>query len=73
MFYKYLYVIKIIVSQGNIHELYSIRKDSYHSFVRLPGIVRELTRKDIKEEIIRRKSTKEKPVDPREFDDIELL
>ena len=71
MFYKYLYVIKIIVSQGNIHELYSIRKDSYHSFVRLPGIVRELTRKDIKEEIIRRKSTKEKPVDPREFDDIE--
>ena len=70
-FIKNYYVIKIIVSQGNIHELYSICKDSYHSFLRLPGIVRELAVEDIKEEIIKRLSTEEKPVQPQEFEDIE--
>ena len=65
------YVIKIIISQGNIHKLYSTCKDSFHSFIRLPGLVRELKCEDIKEEIIRRMSSKEEPVDPKQFDDVD--
>ena len=39
--------------------------------MRLPGIVRELAVEDIKEEIIKRLSTEEKPMQPQEFEDIE--
>ena len=66
------YVIKIIVLQGNIHELYSIQKDTFQSFIRLPGLVRELiTCDEVQEEIIKRITSEEKPVNPQEFDDIE--
>ena len=66
------YVIKIIVLQGNIHELYSIQKGTFQSFIRLPGLVRELiTCDEVQEEIIKRITSEEKPVNPQEFDDIE--
>lgn len=70
-YYKNFYVIKIIVAQGNIHELYSIEKNFYSSFIRLPGLVRELKCEDIKDEIIKRMTSEEKPIDPKEYDDIE--
>ena len=66
------YVIKIIVSQGNIKKLYSIYKDSYKSFIRLPGVVRELSCEDMKEEIIKRTFNNEQQlIDPKEFNDME--
>ena len=66
------YVIKIIVLQGNIHELYPIQKGTFQSFIRLPGLVRELiTCDEVQEEIIKRITSEEKPVNPQEFDDIE--
>ena len=67
---KNLYVIKIIVSQGDTDTLYSItNKGGFISYLRLKGQCALLTAEEIKKELINRDKNPEKPISPKEFND----
>ena len=67
-----LYVIKIIVHQGDTTRLYSLTsKKGYHAMIRLPGQVATLSAQEIEEEIIKRHLNPDKPVEEISFVDPE--
>ena len=67
-----LYVIKIIVHQGDTTRLYSITsKKGYNAMIRLPGQVATLSAQEIEDEIIKRHCNPDKPVDDGLFQDPE--
>lgn len=67
-----LYVIKIIVHQGDTSRLYSLTsKKGYNAMIRLPGQVATLSAQEIEEEIIKRHSNPDKPIDESVFQDPE--
>ena len=67
---KNLYVIKIIVSQGDTNTLYSItNKGGFISYLRLKGQCALLTAEEIKNELINRDKNPEMPINPNEFND----
>ena len=69
---KGLFVIKIIVKQGDPKKLYSLNKDNcYKSSMRLKGQVANLTTEEIYQEIIKRYNNEVKMVDENEFNDVE--
>jgi len=69
---KYLeniYVIKIIVKQGDPNKLYSTSSKGFNAYVRLPGQCVLLSAEEITDEIIKRKESPKIPVDDKVFDD----
>ena len=70
-FIENLYVIKIIVPQGNINELYSIEWKKYKSFMVENDTVISLDCQKIKDEIIKRFKKEKKAIDNSIFNDKE--
>ena len=70
-FIENLYVIKIIVPQGNINELYSIEWKKYKSFMIENNTVISLDCQKIKDEIIKRFKKEKKAIDNSIFNDKE--
>jgi hypothetical protein len=68
-FQNNLYVIKIIVHQGDTDKLYSISSKCYISYLRLPGQCANLTAAEISEEIIQRNKNPKNPINSLEFND----
>ena len=68
---KNLYVIKIIVSQGETNQLYSITSKGFMSYLRLKGQCIFLTAEEIKKELAKREKDPEKQMNPNEFKDPE--
>ena len=68
---KNLYVIKIIVSQGETNQLYSCISRGYISYLRLKGQCILLTTEEIKREILKRDKNPELRINPNEFKDPE--
>jgi hypothetical protein len=68
-FQNNLYVIKIIVHQGDTDKLYSISSKCYISYLRLPGQCANLTASEIYEEIYQRKINPKIPIKEEEFID----
>ena len=67
-----LYVIKIIVHQGDTTRLYSLTsKRGYNAMIRLPGQVATLSAQEIEEEIIKRHQDPDRPIDESAFVDPE--
>ncbi len=66
-----LFVIKIIVHQGETDKLYSMTEKGYNAYLRLPGQCAYLTALEIKDEIIKRNNNPEKALDDTEFQDPE--
>ena len=68
-----LYVIKIIIKQGEVNRLYSTTSRGFRSFMRLPGQCVELSAEEIEKNLVTRMSGENifKKVDPEEFEDIE--
>ena len=72
LYIQNLYVIKIIIHQGDTNQLYSIiDKGGFISFLRLPGQCANLTAQEIRDEIIRRNSCPDIPINENEFKDPE--
>ena len=72
LFMNNLYVIKLIVKQGDTDKLYSISKSDYISYKRMPGMVgmnSHLTSEVIAKEINERRTNPKKPIPEEEFDD----
>lgn len=70
-FINNMYIIKIIVRQGDTNKLYSICNKGYISYLRLPGQCANLTAEEIYEEIIKRHTNPAVPIDEKEFEDPE--
>ena len=68
---KNLYVIKIIVSQGDTNQLYSYTKNGFNSFLRLKGQCINLTAEEIRNELFKRQKNPEKKINSKEFKDPE--
>ena len=68
---KNLYVIKIIVSQGETNQLYSYTSKGFMSYLRLKGQCIFLTAEEIKKELSKREKDPEKQINPNEFKDPE--
>ena len=68
---KNLYVIKIIVSQGETNQLYSYTSKGFMSYLRLKGQCIFLTAEEIKKELSKRDKDPEKQINPNEFKDPE--
>ena len=69
---KGLFVIKIIIKQGDPKKLYSLTKDNcFKSSMRLKGQVANLSTEEIYNEIIKRYNGEVKVVDENEFNDVE--
>lgn len=66
-----VWIIKIIVRQGDVDKLYSVSQKGYNSYVRMPGQVVQLTAEEISEELIKRKMNPKNAVDENEFIDKE--
>ena len=67
---KNLYVIKIIIHQGDTNQLYSvIEKGGFISYMRLSGQCANLTAQEIRDEIIHRNQYPEKAINDNEFKD----
>ena len=72
LFMNNLYVIKLIVKQGDTDKLYSISKSDYISYKRMPGMVgmnSHLTSEVIAKEITERRTNPKKPIREEDFDD----
>ena len=70
IYIKNLYIIKIIVSQGDTNTLYSItNKGGFISYLRLKGQCALLTAEEIKNQLINRDKNPEKPINSDEFID----
>ena len=70
-FIKGLYIIKIIVPQGNVNELYSIEQNQYQSYIRENGETKKLDCDMIEKEIITRTNKEKKIIDNNIFNDKE--
>jgi hypothetical protein len=70
-FIENVWVIKIIVKQGDVDKLYSVTNRSYISYMRMPGQCVTLSAMEICEEIIRRKTNPRVAIDEKEFKDIQ--
>ena len=68
---KNLFVIKIIVHQGETDQLYSMTEKGFNAYIRLPGQCAYLTALEIKDEIIKRTNNPEKGLNDSEFQDPE--
>ena len=68
---KNLYVIKIIISQGETNQLYSYTSKGFMSYLRLKGQCIFLSAEEIKKELLRRDKYPEKQINPNEFKDPE--
>ena len=69
-FIKNLYIIKIIVHQGDTDQLYStIERGGFISFIRLSGQCINLSAHEIRDEIINRNKCPEKSINKNEFMD----
>ena len=66
-----LYIIKIIVYQGDTNQLYSITEKGFISYIRLQGQCICLSALEIREEIIKRESNPEIKINDNEFNDPE--
>jgi hypothetical protein len=69
---KYLeniYVIKIIVKQGNTNKLYSTCSKGFNAYVRLPGQCVLLSAEEIADEIIKRRENPKNPIEEKAFFD----
>lgn len=69
---KYLeniYVIKIIVKQGDPNKLYSTSSKGFNAYVRLPGQCVLLSAEEITDEIVKRRENPKNSVDDKAFDD----
>lgn len=66
-----LYVVKIIIKQGDTDRLYSVNSRGFKSFMRLQGQCVELTSEEIEKNITSRKNGDNliKKIDPSEFED----
>ena len=64
-----LYIIKIIVSQGDPKKLYSCTTKGYNSYLRLNGQCIQLTAEEIIHEIFKREKISDSSINPREFQD----
>ena len=66
-----LYIIKIIIKQGEVNRLYSTTSRGFRSFMRLPGQCVELSAEEIEKNLVTRMSGENsfKKVDPEEFED----
>ena len=72
LYIQNLYIIKIIIYQGETNQLYSIiDKGGFISYLRLPGQCANLTAQEIRDEIIRRNNYPEIPINEKEFIDPE--
>ena len=68
---KNLYVIKIIVSQGETNQLYSYTSKGFNSYLRLKGQCINLTAEEIRNELFKREKNPEKKINSNEFKDPE--
>ena len=68
---KNLYVIKIIVSQGETNQLYSYTTKGFNSYLRLKGQCINLTAEEIRNELFKRAKNPQKRIDSKEFKDPE--
>ena len=68
---KNLFVIKIIVHQGETDQLYSMTEKGFNAYIRLPGQCAYLTALEIKDEIIKRSNNPDKGLNDLEFQDPE--
>ncbi len=70
LYIKNLYVIKIIINQGDTNQLYSIiEKGGFISFMRLSGQCANLTAQEIRDEIIQRNKFPGELINENEFQD----
>lgn len=72
-FIEGLYIIKIVVPQGDVNELYSIESKKYRSFVRIDGKIFFLDCELIKKEIVKRFKKEKKTIDNSIFNDKEPI
>ena len=66
-----IYVIKMIVKQGDTKKLYSISNKVYESYMRVQGMNSTLPIQEIEKEIIERNSNPKKQIPDKEFEDPE--
>ena len=64
-----LYIIKIIVSQGELKQLYSCTTKGFNSYLRLKGQCIGLTAEEIKNELFKREKNSNFPINQKEFKD----
>ena len=78
-FIKNLYVVKLIINQGDMKKLYSIIKYNYTAYMRMPGQVVQLSAEEIANEIVDRsnynsktsRNSKRMEIESSKFDDPE--
>lgn len=66
-----MFVIKIIVTQGDPWRLYSVSFKTFKSYMRMDGQCVEMTAIEIEDNIIKRSLLQKKPLDLKEFEDPE--
>ena len=66
-----LYVVKIIVSQGETNQLYSFTTKGFNSYLRLKGQCINLTAEEIRNELFKREKNPENKINKNEFKDPE--
>ena len=66
---KNLFIIKIIVSQGETNQLYSCTTKGFNSYLRLQGQCINLTAEEIRYQLIKREKNSDFPINPEEFKD----
>ena len=64
-----LFIIKIIVSQGEPKQLYSCTTKGFNSYLRLKGQCICLTAEEIKQELFKREKNSDFPINSKEFKD----
>ena len=64
---KNLYVIKIIVSQGETNQLYSYTSKGFNSYLRLKGQCIKFTAEEIRNELFKRDKNPEQKINANEF------
>jgi hypothetical protein len=64
-----LWVVKIIVKQGDVDKLYSTVDKGFSSYIRMPGQCVFLSASEIVEEILKRKTSPRVKIDEKEFQD----
>ena len=62
-----LYIIKIIVSQGETKQLYSCTNKGFNSYLRLQGQCINLTAEEIRYQLFNREKNSDFPINPEEF------
>jgi len=65
-----LWIVKIIIKQGDGDKLYSVTSRGLIAYMRMPGQIVALTAEEIVEEIIKRKTNPKINVDEKEFIDV---